>query len=648
MRIVFGFLNRRGRGGYTKGTEIFYISIFSSVSSVVNSVFSVLKKGGTVACLRCLLFLLLAGVTVWGNYGHLSSYVRAVRRDAPDWQGRPYSSGGPHVNDARDALRHLPDGAKLVLLTDTRKGLSPVGRILHIGLSWAASPRRVEIADTVEGLDDAAFVLISEYARPLFREPPDDYTLVARTGSAALWRKGAPASAQEASARVLPVPLWREVIGLFVPVMVVAGGMLIAGWTGALLGVFLFTLGMVMPPVLGMRPSPWFVVALVGTALFLIRRWRLGEDAVALPRTAGMPCAMPHGPRLRPRGPLLSTARCCAPWAARRAHGVPCRYFQLLIAVGACVVLGVMATVALGHTFFAPNGLGVYGGKAKLLYLAQGIPPGFFTDPARATLQPAYPPGFALLTLGCYGLAGGCGEYLTQLTGCLFMTLVAVFLMCRTCSWAGALWVVAAFFTPQVVQTGTLYYAEPLMALMALVGWERLRDGDNDFTGWLLLGAAGWIKNEGVLILPACWFVTRVFRGRSSASFMGLLAGLAVPIAWHVGCRMAGGGLYDYGALWQLDGRQALLAAGRIVRLAFRTPWLFGCVYPLAVLGWFLPSMRTRTFAIASATAFLLLVSFVGIFAISRAGDFDWHLASLERLLWMPALLLVREMINNL
>ncbi|NLC81638.1 MAG: hypothetical protein GX748_10685, partial [Lentisphaerae bacterium] len=67
----------------------------------------------------------------------------------------------------------------------------------------------------------------------------------------------------------------------------------------------------------------------------------------------------------------------------------------------ACIVAFFVfaATAALTHTFLAPTGLGVYGGKARLLYLNGGIPDGFFSDPAFSSYQPAYPPGLALLTL---------------------------------------------------------------------------------------------------------------------------------------------------------------------------------------------------------------------------------------------------------
>jgi hypothetical protein len=162
-----------------------------------------------------------------------------------------------------------------------------------------------------------------------------------------------------------------------------------------------------------------------------------------------------------------------------------------------------------------------------------------------------------------------------------------------------------------------------------------------------LLGAAGWFKNEGLLLLPVFWVAMRLLRGRSAASFKGLLAGLALPVAWHIGCRLAGGGLYDFAPLWRPDWGRAWLALGRVGRLAFLEPWRFGFVFPLAALAWLAPRLRTRVFGVVNGAAVLMLLAFAGIFALSRAGDFDWHLGSMERLLWTPALLLMRELLEG-
>lgn len=43
-----------------------------------------------------------------------------------------------------------------------------------------------------------------------------------------------------------------------------------------------------------------------------------------------------------------------------------------------------------------------------------------------------------------------------------------------------------------------------------------------------------------------------------------------------------------------------------------------------------------------------MLGCFGAIFSFSGAVDFAWHLDSAERLLWVPALLLVREIVDAL
>ena len=208
-------------------------------------------------------------------------------------------------------------------------------------------------------------------------------------------------------------------------------------------------------------------------------------------------------------------------------------------------------------------------------------------------------------------------------------------------------WVATAFFTATAFQLGTYFYAEPIMALFALAGWERVRGGRGDVWGWLLLGAAGWFKNEGILALPACWFAMRLLLGRKAAPALHLMAGLALPVAWHAGCRLAGGGVYDFAPVWHPDWSQAWAALARAGRLAFLEPWRYGFAFPLAVLGWFAPAVRSRPFATAGMASLAMTAAYAGIFSLSRAMDFSWHLDSIERLMWLPALLLAREILQE-
>ena len=132
-----------------------------------------------------------------------------------------------------------------------------------------------------------------------------------------------------------------------------------------------------------------------------------------------------------------------------------------------------------------------------------------------------------------------------------------------------------------------------------------------------------------------------------------LVAALALPAAWHIGCRMAGASLHDYAAPWRLSpmrGVRAILAA---LRVAFARPWVHGFAYPAApvaaIVAWRrgvplenggeLPGPLRAALLFAAFS-----IAFFGLAYACSTADEAWHLAtSLERLLWTPALVLARE-----
>ncbi len=326
-------------------------------------------------------------------------------------------------------------------------------------------------------------------------------------------------------------------------------------------------------------------------------------------------------------------------------------HFGCGVWLGVAVVSVVAAGLALTHTLVAPTGLGVYGGKAKLLFMTGGIPSGFFTDSAYSILQPAYPPGLALVTLVAYGVSGGCGEWLTQLIVVIATALLAAFLFSRTESAMARLWQLSAMLTPLSLHVSSFYYAEPVVALLVLVGWERIREGDGKMSGWVLVGLAGLFKNEGIVLLLACWVAFRLVEGRRLASLRGLLAGLSLPLAWQVGCRLAGGTLYDFAAPWNPDLAQLGQAFSLAVREALLRPWNSAFAWPVALVLPALCALRKNAFErivdlrglrIAVLASVLSAAAFVYVLSLSRAPDFDWHLStSLPRLLWVPSLILL-------
>ena len=342
---------------------------------------------------------------------------------------------------------------------------------------------------------------------------------------------------------------------------------------------------------------------------------------------------------------------------------------SLLVPVLCVVVFFAFASaLALAHTFMAPTGLGVHGGKAKLFYLSGGIPNGFFVDKAFSSYQPAYPPGLALLTLVAYMVAGGCGEWLTQLIP-LFAATATLWLAVRRgvgCGWS-TLWITAAFLGEQTLQMATLHYAEPFVAMLSLLGWIRLRECRSDLVGWMLLGSCGIFKAEGlVVVVVAVWAALGIgavaTARRTCSGLVGeavfkwvkwLVVASALPLTWHIGCRLAGGEFYDYAPIWEFDYGRLCTAAVYLLKIAFFEPWRYGFIYPIAmviVLGAIVCRLGRRNafppveMLAAALVAIICLGAFAFVYSLSKAPDFSWHLwSSASRLLWVPSLFLLSE-----
>ena len=568
--------------------------------------FGKLKVGSWIA-------LLLGIATLAGNGEALLRLARNAVFLRNSWQARGYRSSGDYIDLPRQMVeRHVAPDASVFFACIHSNRLLAVERSQHLAVSWAMCPTPVPFGYD-PAIGDADAVLACAYGPgPEFESAglePGSFEKVDEGGGRALWLRRDRARASPSAGRVgAPSPA-RELAGLAAPLLVATAGALTAGWGGALFGLLLFSIGMAIPPLAGFRPSPLFVVAASALCIAGVRgsrRWL--RDAPATPGDD-----------------------------ARRRRRV---------AVAAGLLFAVLAgALALSHTFVAPNGPGVSGGRAKLLYLSSGVPDGFFTDPARSTLQPAYPPGFALLTLGCYGLAGGCGEWLTQLLGVAAMASALAFLCGRLPSRPAQLWALMAFLSPLGFRLASLYYAEPLLALFILVGWERVRKGGGDAVGWLLIGASGWFKNEGLVYLLALWVAMRLIGGAKSARWTHLLAAAALPALWHVGCRLCGAALDDFAPLWQPDFEQAWTALRRMAGYAFAEPWRYAFAYPAATFALAgPPSLCKSPLKAAGVAALVAFAAFAGIFALSASPDFAWHLDSAERLLWIPALVLLREL----
>lgn len=228
-------------------------------------------------------------------------------------------------------------------------------------------------------------------------------------------------------------------------------------------------------------------------------------------------------------------------------------------------LFAVYGALALTHTFVAPNGLGTVGGKARMLRLSMGFPAGFCTDGAFSPFQPAYPPGAAMLVLWGYSLEGANGEWLLQLVSCLWMALLFGFAFSRVQMWPARFLVITFFLTPLTIRLATQFYPESLVGLCVLVGWERIRRDPLDWAGWVVAGAAGWFKNEGLVYFAS--LAASVFLLIPSSRYRllsRLFCGAILPFAWHAGCRLAGASLDGYVPILQARVDKGVAAIARI------------------------------------------------------------------------------------
>lgn len=556
--------------------------------------------------------LIIAVATVVGNSPSLRQRIQLAVKNYGRWDSQGFKGMGDYLQARREAVRSfLPQGESLYFYVPDGKPLSSTQRSMHIAMTWEAMPDKVCYGGT-NGIAKADYIVTSVYKGTL---PVKDGSFLAlrKSDHGSIWRRASIASTKPPR-QAVPVAHWRELLGLAAPCLVMLGSAVAGGWSGLAVGLLLFTLCLAVPPLLGFAPSFLFVS---------------GAGAISV-----------MGARLATRQQRQNVA----------PHPFPLTLNKTIIVGFIVLALFLFYTfLTLSHTFMTPNGLGVFGGKAKLLYLSGGIPPGFFTDGAWSTLQPAYPPGFALLTLGCYGLAGACGEHLTQLLPCLFIGCSLFFIGVKMTQRMPLflpliLWFTAAFLAEQAVWTGIFFYAEPWMLLVLLVAVDAIMDeaerADKPSTlPWILLGSCGWIKNEGIIFLPAVWLAMRFIHGASRAPLKDLACGLILPLAWALFSRLSGATLYDFAPFWQSDCHQAWLAAKAIAKLALLEPWRYGFAYPLAIVILAIKPFRTGQVVVGLLVMLANLLAFIYIFSISRAADFQWHLDSLERLLWIPAIL---------
>ncbi len=346
---------------------------------------------------------------------------------------------------------------------------------------------------------------------------------------------------------------------------------------------------------------------------------------------------------------LLATLVLCSLFKVRSLGSTLVQITRCSFVVTVLLII-IYLTFALSHTFIAPNGLGTVGGKAKLIFLSSGLPENFFTDSIFAIFQPAYPPGACALILWCYSLFNYCGEWIIQLVPCFLMALLACYLVSRCGGAFSALVIFAVFMTPISLRLATLFYPEGFVGICCLVGWERIRAKNDDYLGWIIIGVAGWFKNEGLIYFCSLALAVLMMTPRKEIRKLltRIALALVLPLVWHLGCRWCGASLDGYLPLGVMRYSQLIEAFKIAIEYMFCSPWLYAFIYPLSFIALILPHWRSRNLITIMMSVIFSVIAFAFVFSLSDAINFEWHLMSLERLLWVPSLMLLRETLPHI
>ena len=302
--------------------------------------------------------------------------------------------------------------------------------------------------------------------------------------------------------------------------------------------------------------------------------------------------------------------------------------------VAAAVLVAVaMGAVALSHPLLAPNGLGTYGGRARLLYECGGIPSAFLESAGGAVLQPSYPPGLALLAFLHFALSGGCGDRLVQMIVAFAMSLVCLSMTRRAEKWTDAIPAALFCLSPVAVRMAAGFYAEPFAALVLIAGMDRV------WRGWLcsgslVMGLAGLFRPEAGIVAAAFAVGACALRGDVREKLSAVALSLAPAVLWIAVRKWLG-----YGGVPDWDFRSAP-DFGHVVYAAWCEARTLGVqVLPIAAMAFLVRPFRMR-FARNEVLA-TIMPAVLLLFAIPLACAFHtsqharWMMDNtIPRLLW--------------
>lgn len=317
-------------------------------------------------------------------------------------------------------------------------------------------------------------------------------------------------------------------------------------------------------------------------------------------------------------------------------------------AVIAIVIFVVLAVCALRHGLSAPNGLGVYAGKARLFMLSQGIPSGFWSDARYAVFQPGYPPMMTLLAWGYFSVAGFFEPGL-QCVVPFVVTLLYLSVVRGIEGLGRRLFCVLFFLSPLTITLGCGCYGEPLAALFLVVAFRNyIEEKFMKFS--LLLILLTLTRPEGFMLAVLLLIVVAMDRAKvcsatTRISFLiCVILVLMVGVGWWSFVYCAGTGIQDYTIFkipsllnFQIIGRKLFNIWECLDRNGAVGIW-FLIVFMCALLGKGISRQISLFVLVAIGFGCLALAFF-------ETKDFGWLVSrTLPRYIWLVTMLPLAEM----
>ena len=303
----------------------------------------------------------------------------------------------------------------------------------------------------------------------------------------------------------------------------------------------------------------------------------------------------------------------------------------------ALTVFVALSSVALRFGLTAPNGLGTYAGKARLFILAHGIPDGFWSSCAYSVYQPSYPFAMVVFAFVFFVVGDSFDVFWLQLfvpfvLSLIFVELAGRRLMAFTLA-------VSYVLCPLAIKLAIGFYAEPLCALVLILGWKNLRVG-KPIVGWALIGMAGLVRHEGLLVAVTLSLVYMISKRSFKWNFF-LLA--SVPGAvWQFLMLVLGAHLqgYDFSQMPSFSG--IVMGGLEAVRglVIGRNGSMIGTLAILMLL-----IRRTNATDWTVIISFSLMISAsVVLLSFSKTCEFGWLVETvLGRFLWLAAAIPICE-----